>query len=242
MPAVTGAAGGAVHCEWGAAGLAAGLPLSDVVVIVDVLSFATCVEVAVTRGAIVHPGPWRDARAADLAVRLGARLAGSRGEAPLSLSPSSLQALSPGTRLVLPSPNGAAPTLAAAGRVPVLAGCLRNAGAVARAAAALGRRVLVLPAGEQWPDGTLRPCLEDWLGAGAILDALPGALSADAEAARAAFRAAGPALSRALHECRSGRELADRGRAQDVRLAAERDVSATVPALRDGAYQRLESP
>ena len=52
MPALSGRAGTGVQCEWGAAGLIAGLPLSDVVVIVNVRSFATCVEVAVTRRAI----------------------------------------------------------------------------------------------------------------------------------------------------------------------------------------------
>ena len=238
---MSASAGPDVRCEWGPGGLAARAPLSDEVVIVDVLSFATCVEVAVARGAIVYPGAWGDAGAAELAARLGAELAGPRGAGGLSLSPSSLQSVSPGTRIVLPSPNGAALTLAAAQtRMPVLAGCLRNAAAVARAVPALGRRVLVLAAGEWWPDGALRPCLEDWLGAGAVLDALPGRLSADAEAARAGFRAVRPALSRMLRECRSGQELIDRGWAEDVRLAAERDISAAVPVLREGAYRRLE--
>jgi hypothetical protein len=44
----------------------------------------------------------------------------------------------------------------------VVTGCPRNA-AVAQAAQATGKRVLVLPAGEQWPDGFLRPC-QDLLG------------------------------------------------------------------------------
>lgn len=231
-----------VRCEWGPAGLAAAAPRSDVVVIVDVLSFATCVEVAVSRGAVVFPFGWRDARAAAFASRIGAEVAGPRGAGRLSLSPSSLLGVSPGTRVVLPSPNGATLSLAAAdSRSHVLAGCLRNAAAVARAAPALGRRVLVLAAGERWADGSLRPCLEDWLGAGAILDALSGTLSAEAQAARAAFRAAGPALSDMLHECQSGQELIEHGWAEDVRLAAEGNVTATVPVLRDGAYHRLDA-
>ena len=235
-------AGPDVHCEWGRAGLVAAAPLSEVVVVVDVLSFATCVEVAVSRGAVVFPCGWRDPRAAAFAARMDAELAGPRGESRRSLSPASLLGATPGARVVLPSPNGAALSLAAAKQgVHVLAGCLRNATAVARAAPALGRRILVLAAGERWPHGTLRPCLEDWLGAGAIVEALSGTPSADAGAARGSFRAAGAALARMLRECRSGRELIERGWEEDVRLAAEQDVSAAVPVLREGAYRRLDA-
>ena len=135
-------------------------------------------------------------------------------------------------RVVLPSPNGA--TLSLAGvPCPVLAGCLRNATAVARA---VGPRVSVIPAGEQWPNGSLRPCLEDWLGAGAIVDVLAGELSSEAETARETFRWARKDLRRLLDGCTSGRELADRGYSEDVRVAAALNVSSAVPALREGGF------
>jgi len=213
--------------------------VSDVVILVDVLSFSTCVEIAVSRGAVVFPFVWKDARAAAFARDIGAELAGPRGQATFSLSPASFLHVSPGTRVVLPSPNGATLSLGAAGQGLVLTGCLRNAAAVARAAQAVGKRVLVIPAGEQWSDGSLRPCLEDWLGAGAILEALSGTFSPEAEAARAAFRTIGAVLPRMLRDCTSGQELVDRGSGEDVRLAVELNVSEGVPVLQDGAYHRL---
>jgi 2-phosphosulfolactate phosphatase len=227
-----------IRCEWGPRGLAALGPLSDVVVIVDVLSFSTCVEVAVSRGAMVFPFAWRDARALEFARDKGAELAGPRGQTALSLSPASFLRLAPGARVVLPSPNGAALSVGA-NRGHVLAGCLRNAAAVARVAQALGQRVLVLPAGERWPDGSLRPCVEDWLGAGAIVDSLSGACSPEAEAARLAFRAASADLTRLLRDSTSGQALIDRGYGEDATFAAALNVSEAVPVLRDGAYHRL---
>jgi 2-phosphosulfolactate phosphatase len=64
---------------------------------------------------------------------------GPGGRPPYSLSPVSLLDVPPGTRLVLPSPNGSAVAAAIAHAVPVvLAGCLRNAAAVARVAREAG--------------------------------------------------------------------------------------------------------
>src|SRR5260370_24652604 len=69
-----------------------------------------------------------------------------------------LRSLPPGTVLVLPSPNGSTPALSASG-VPVFTACLRNAPTVAKQAVAHGSRIAVIPAGEQWRESALRPCL-----------------------------------------------------------------------------------
>ena len=146
-------------------------------------------------------------------------------------------------RLVLPSPNGSA--IAAAARneaVTVVAGCLRNAAAVGRWLTASGygtpdRPVAVVPAGERWTDGSLRPALEDLLGAGAIAGSLADAhLSPEARTARAAVDAVGD-LPATLRECASGRELIEYGFPDDVAIAAERDATDVVPVLADGAFR-----
>jgi len=129
--------------EWGPTGAQALAPVVDVLVIVDVLSFTTAVQVAVARGARVYPYRYRDDSAAIFAQSINATLAVDRqrvsAETPYSLSPASLTAIPAETSLVLPSPNGSAISALAAqlGR-PMLAGCLRNAAAVAAAARARG--------------------------------------------------------------------------------------------------------
>src|SRR5436305_1796168 len=145
-----------VRCEWGEAGVRALGPTSDVVVIVDVLSFSTSVDVATARGATVYPYRFKDDSAVQFARSVGAILAVERDAAGLSLSAASLMKIEPGTRLVLPSQNGATLTLMTQGK-PTLAGALRNCRAVAIAAARMGRRIVIVPAGERWEDGTLRP-------------------------------------------------------------------------------------
>jgi 2-phosphosulfolactate phosphatase len=131
---------------------------------------------------------------------------------------------------VLPSPNGAGVSLAAAGtRSAVFAACLRNARAVAEAARRAGTSFNVIPAGERWIDGTLRPCLEDWLGAGAVLDHLPGTRSPEAAAAVALFEGYRDSLHETLRQCASGRELVERGQLNDIALAVDLDASACVP-------------
>ena len=217
-------------------GLRALLPGSDAIVIVDVLSFSTSVDVAVGRGAQVYPYNQRDEWAEAVARQHDAILATrTRGAGP-SLSPASLGGLAAGSRLVLPSPNGATLSLAT-GDVSTFAACLRNAAAVARAAASAGGQVTVIAAGERWPDGSVRFAVEDWLGAGAVIHHLPGERSVEAAMAEAAFVAARADLPTRLRACDSGRELSERGFEEDVRLASELNVSAAAPRLLDGAYR-----
>jgi 2-phosphosulfolactate phosphatase len=230
-----------IRCEWGEHGVAVLAPISDVVIIIDVLSFSTSVEVAVTQGAIVFPYRWRDDTARAYAVSVGATLADpGRHPSRYSLSPASLTAIPRGTRLVLPSPNGATLTLAAK-PTPVLAGCLRNAGAVAAVARQYGHKIAVIPAGERWKDdGRLRPAFEDLIGAGAIISHLTGRRSPEALVALAAFRAVESELDTELCQCSSGKELIEWGFATDVMLAAQLDVSACAPLLVNDAYIRAE--
>jgi 2-phosphosulfolactate phosphatase len=203
-----------------------------------VLSFSTCVAVAVRRGVDIVPCPYKDRQSTELAEQLGARLAGPRG-AEYSLSPASLAAAPPGLLLVLPSPNGATVALEAAASGHTLSGCLRNRAAVARRAIELGGPIGIIPAGERWPDGSLRPCYEDLVGAGAIVAAIEGTRSPEAAAAHAAFEAASDQMRDLLMSCASGRELVERGFPQDVLMAAELDVDDVAPELIGGRFTAL---
>jgi 2-phosphosulfolactate phosphatase len=204
-------------------------------VVVDVFSFSTSVDVAVSQGAVVYPY-FSPSPAADYAREIGALLAGDNPFG-YSLHPSSLTSVQAGTRLVLPSYNGAALSLLT-GQVTTFAGCLRNARAVARAAAKAGERVGVVAAGERWDFTTLRPAFEDLLGAGAVIQSLHGSRSPEAEAAQIAFQHFENRLETALLACASGQEMLGAGRESDVQLAAALNASATAPRLIEGAYRQ----
>ncbi|MEE3627255.1 2-phosphosulfolactate phosphatase [Nitrospirillum sp. BR 11752] len=231
-----------VCSEWGLAGVEAWRDRVAVLIIVDVLSFSTAVDVAVGRSAVILPFPYGDVAAAQAAAKdAGALLAAPRNAGgQLSLSPQSLMTIPAGTRLMLPSPNGSRLSLAG-GTTTVLAGCLRNAAAVASKARMLanGGDIAVVPAGERWPDGGLRPAVEDLLGAGAIIAALDLPPSAEARVARDAYAAARGDLADIIRDSRSGRELTEWGYAGDVEIALGVNTSTTTPILRDGAYQAL---
>jgi len=230
----------------------------DAVVVVDVLSFSTTVTMAVDMGATVLPltpdeieaagGPGVVQRSLRGEMISATRQVGPRGL--FSLSPASLAGLreplarEPGMRLIFTSLNGARCVHAARGAPVVLVGCLRNATAVAGEIGEALRgpvdRVTIVACAESWTStagiGGTRPALEDWVGAGAIAAAcadLGLVLSVEAIAAAHTHRALGdPAgwLPRTV----SGRELIDRGFSEDVILAAETQVSTTVPLWRPG--------
>lgn len=225
-----------VRCEWGQQGVSQLSPISDVVVIVDVLSFSTCVDIVTSRGAISFPYQWRDESAQAFAQSAAAELATKRGQGKYSLSPASLLSIPQGTRLVLPSPNGSTLSLAT-GETPAISGCLRNAKAVALTAMSHGPRIAVIPAGERWGDLSLRPALEDLTGAGAILSHLiTGRLSPEAQLAVTAYQNLRPNLERLIKHSGSGQELIEQGFEQDVHLALQLNVSDCVPTLLGGSY------
>lgn len=230
-----------VLSEWGICGVEVLREHVAVLVIVDVLSFSTAVDVAVSRGAEIYPFPLGDKEAAEAAAgRVGAVLAKPR-RAPggqYSLSPVSLQSTPPGLKLMLPSPNGSRLSLASGG-IPVIAGSFRNAEAVAHRAReiAAGGAVGIIPAGERWPDGSLRPAIEDLLGAGAIIHYLDMPCSAEAQMAVNAYRMSRDAVAALIRNSVSGRELTDGGFPDDVEIAVQQNVSACAPVLRDGRYR-----
>jgi 2-phosphosulfolactate phosphatase len=213
--------------------------------VVDTLSFSSAVVTAVQHGAEVYPCRERE-NEVELARRLGAEAALGRSDAParsrFSLSPLTYLGIEPGARVVLRSPNGA--TCCRAGRGPVLVGCLLNATAAAgdAAGAAGGRCVTVVACGERWvkrgEDGPLRVAIEDLLGAGAIISALPGSRSPEARVAEAAFLSLRGEIADLIADSGSGRELAAYGYAADVVHASRLDRYAAVPRLHADGWLR----
>ncbi|WP_176929823.1 2-phosphosulfolactate phosphatase [Lentzea albidocapillata] len=213
-----------LRLEWGPEGVKA-LRDCDVLVIVDVLSFTTSVDLVVGNGGQVRPSRWKPSSGKTL------RPASLVGETGL---------------VELPSPNGSNLCfLAAETGAHVLAACLRNATAVARRAQALGETIGVIPGGERWgldilnagprEFGPLRPCAEDYLGAGAVLAALTGSASPEARLAATAFRTTD--VPAAVRGCGSGRELVENGHSADVDLAVRINVSSAAPVLVDGVLR-----
>jgi 2-phosphosulfolactate phosphatase len=218
-----------------------------------VLSFSTSVTIAVERGMRVYPYRWKGPKAKAFAAQHDAVLAVGRLEATKdgavpapSLSPAGLLTCAPLSRLVLPSPNGS--TIAAAlqrGSSTVAVGCLRNAQAVAKwliPDLENGRSVAVVAAGERWGyDDSLRPALEDHLGAGAILSSMVALgcgdrMSPEAWAAVELFEAGLGGLDERVRNCVGGRELASKGFESDVDVAADLNASVVVPVLTGGAF------
>ncbi|MBA3419869.1 MAG: 2-phosphosulfolactate phosphatase [Geodermatophilaceae bacterium] len=244
-------AGFRLRLEWGLSGCTAitSGAQHDFVAIVDVLSFTTTLSVAADLGIQVWPYGWADSSAVAYARDRDAVLAVGRSTASardVSLSPGTLRRANGLQRLVLPSPNGS--TIArrlAEGGATVVGVSLRNAVAVAdwvTVELELNPRgqLSVVAAGERWPDGSLRPAVEDLWGAGGLLAAMMDGgitdVSPEARAAAAAYRDARDDLAALLRQCASGRELLATGYPEDVDIAAEIDRSTSIPILLEGRF------
>ena len=94
----------------------------------------------------------------------------------------------------------------------------------------------VIPADDLWPDASLRPAVEDLLGAGAIIHSLDLSCSPEAQVTVNAFGAEGE-IAKLIGASISGRELSEVEFERDIEIAVQVNVSACAPILRDGAYR-----
>ena len=235
------------HLTWGTHGADVAAGRGDIVVIIDVLSFSTTVATAVGAGAVVFP--CADKRGATMYARsIGAEEAVSRHEVPakgrFSLSPLTFSKVERGAKIVLPSPNGARCSLAAAKAPIIVAGAFVNSRAVADyaldEAISRGCDISLMACGEMLTpygkDLSIRFALEDLLGAGAIAAHLNCDKSPEARAAESAFLAVKDGLRNVLFECESGHELLEMGYPQDIEFAARVGISKTVPVFNGHSY------
>jgi 2-phosphosulfolactate phosphatase len=209
----------------------------DVVVIVDVLRMTTTASVLFERGlehlTVVASGD----RARECAVRSGALLVGERqgvklpgfdgGNSPLEYLDLNLE----GRAAVICTSNGSKAVEACAGAASILLGCIRNAGAVARAALALSdTRVQIVCAGT---NGAVS--MDDVTAGGAIVGELmrlcPHAMLDDG--ARMALLVVGGEmdLSSLLRASAHGQVLSRLDFDADIDFAAKLNVSNVVPTL-----------
>ncbi|MGD6871858.1 2-phosphosulfolactate phosphatase [Sutcliffiella horikoshii] len=229
--------------EWGKRGTREAAERGDIIIIVDVLSFSTTVISALNNGAIIYPYP-PNLDGKEYAEKVGAEFILGRAEAAKigkpTLSPVSFNKEHYNKKYVLSSLNGAFCTWVASKVPALLIGSLLNASSVASVANQLRLQtkanITVVPCGEQWSDireyeDTLRPSIEDYLGAGAILSYLEGEKSPEVEVCIGAFLNTKQKINELIWECGSGRELRERGFEADVEHCSRLNVYQTVPLL-----------
>ncbi|MFD1888234.1 2-phosphosulfolactate phosphatase [Paenibacillus wenxiniae] len=243
-----------IKLEWGQRGARAAAERGDIVIIVDVLSFSSTVVTAVQYGAHIYPYPPPiNEQAKAYAQSIDAEIVWGRAESLKygghSLSPITFTAADKNKRFVMCSLNGAACTWIAADAQALLIGCTLNATAVAEAANRLrvtsGCAITVVPCGEKWPDAmenenTLRPSIEDALGAGMILSRLKGSISPEAEVCKGAYQYVKDSVQQLIWDSASGRELRERGHEQDVIHCSQLNQMNIVPVLRDNRFVQLD--
>lgn len=234
--------------EWGRRGAREAADRGDIIIIVDVLSFSSTVVAALSSGATIFPYP-PDLDGMEYAKSIGAEYILGRAEAARAgrptLSPVSFNEEHRNKRYVLSSLNGAYCSWIASKVPALLIGSLRNASAVAASANRIqqetGSGITVVPSGEMWNDARenedkLRPSIEDYLGAGAILAKLNGEKSPEAEVCAGAFNSAEVRLKDLIWDCGSGRELRERGYEQDVQYCSQLNVTDVVPIMKEGRF------
>ncbi|KXK49916.1 MAG: putative 2-phosphosulfolactate phosphatase [Chlorobi bacterium OLB5] len=225
-----------INCEWGVEGVRKYSPGSEITIIIDVLSFSTCVDVALSRNALVYPYKYKDESAIEYAKDNNAVLASfKRSKEELSLSPQSLMNIKEGTKIILPSPNGAELSLNTYSNITITA-CLRNYKIVADYVNSINGNIAVIPAGEKWQNGSIRFAIEDYLGVGALISVLNGELSAESFAAKKYFEAFESELKDVIINSYSGKELIEKGFSEDLEIALDMFSGNSIPVLKEKCF------
>jgi 2-phosphosulfolactate phosphatase len=238
------------HLDWGQQGALRAANRKDVVVIVDTLSFSTAVAAAVHHEGLIYPCPERE-NAVEYARRVGGEAAVSRCDVPakgrFSLSPLTYLGLKPGTRIVLPSPNGATCCYYAREASHLIVGAFVNAEAVAAAVSRILDKtdlsVTIVACGEQeklFSGGVhIRFAVEDYLAAGAVISYLKHEKSPEAHVCEGAFLHIQDDIHSVLWDCESSRELREDGYGSDVEFAAQFSIYDSVPVMKGVFLERL---
>ncbi len=229
--------------DWGLRGAYEAADRGNIVIIVDVLSFSSTVVTALHFGTTIYPFPM-EGDVNEFGKSVGAEVLFGRKEAKElgkpSLSPVSFNKTYKGKKFVLSSLNGAACAKISKKVPALLIGCLLNALAVAKAAKQLQKKteasITIIACGEQWDNkrengDKLRPCIEDYLGAGAILSELDGTKSPEAKVCIAAFQNSQTEINKLIWDSSSGRELREKGFAEDVSYSSQFNTFHEVPIL-----------
>ncbi|MEH7495624.1 2-phosphosulfolactate phosphatase [Neobacillus niacini] len=238
----------ACRMEWGRRGAREAAERGDIIIIVDILSFSSTVVSALYFNAVIYPyPPYVDGK--EYAKKVNAEYILGRAEAAKAgnptLSPVTFTEEHSNKKYVLSSLNGAFCTWIGSKAKALFVGSLLNAAAVASAANRLRLKtkanITVILCGEQWSSGreeedTLRPAMEDYIGAGAILSYLEGEKSPEAEVCMGAFLQAKPKLDALIWDSGSGRELRERGFAADVEHCSRLNVYQSVPILKEDHF------
>ncbi len=232
--------------DWGTRGVEEAAKRGDIIIIVDILSFSTAVTTAVHFGAIIYPLD-KKADSKSFAELIGAEVAFGRTEAKElnkpSLSPASFGKHHEDKKIVLPSVNGAACSVLSDGCKALLVGSFLNATFVAEVAEKIQKEnnasITVIACGERWSDTKeLRPCVEDYLGAGIILSKLSGTKSPEAQLCISAFKGSKESLNDLVIDCSSGRELISMGFGDDIKYSTKVDSLKEVPILEKNFFKK----
>jgi len=234
--------------EWGKRGAREAAERGDIAIIVDVLSFSSTVVSALYQGAIIYPYP-PNLDGKHYSESIGAEYILGRNEAAIlgraTLSPISFNQSHAKTKYVLCSLNGAFCSWIAAKVPALLIGSILNASSVAAFANQLKKQIkaniTIIPCGEVWNEvqeneDALRPSIEDYLGAGAILAELEGTKSPEAEVCIGAYLHSKERINELIWECGSGRELRIKGFEQDVLHCSRLNSYKVVPILEKNCF------